>query len=285
MQPFMEAFPEALRALGRVDGQTITLDWRFASPDPGQLVRQVDDLVARAVDVLVAGGTLAAVPAMRATTAIPIVFVGVSDPVRSGLVVSLAHPASNLTGISLLAPQISAKCLELLSGVAPGLRRCVVLADPANPSIPLTFEATRQAADALGVSVHRIDVRSADDLPTAFELGANWGAQGIVVLPANLLQQLASPIAAMAMQAHLPTAFPAREDVEAGGLLGYGPSLTDQWRRAAAYVDKILRGVKPSDLPIEQPSAFDLVVNRTAAETLGIAIPPDIAALVTEWVQ
>jgi putative ABC transport system substrate-binding protein len=285
MTPYLEAFPEALGALGWVDGRTITLDWRFTADNPDLISRQAENLVALPVDVLVVGGSITAIPAMHATTTIPIVFVGVSDPVGSGLVASLAHPASNLTGISLLATQASAKYLELLKGVVPGLTHLVVLADPANPSTPLTLDATQVAADALGVGVQRINVRGAEDLPSAFELASTWGADALLMLPANIFEQLGGQIAAMALQAHLPTAFNAREPVENRGLLGYGPNLTEIQRRAAVYVDKVLKGAKPADLPVEQPTAFEIVINRTTAQALGLTIPPDVAAQITEWVS
>jgi putative ABC transport system substrate-binding protein len=281
MTPYLEGFPEAL---GWVDGRTITLDWRFTAANPDLIVRQAEALVARPVDELGVGGSITAVPAMHSTTTIPIVFAGVSDPVGSGLVASLAHPAGNLAGMSLLATQASAKYLELLKGVVPGLTRLMALADPANLGTPLTFDATLAAADALRVGVQRVDVRGDEDLPLAFELASTWGADALLMLPANIFERLGGQIAAMALHAHIPTAFNAREPVGNRGLLGYGPNLTEIERRAAVYVDKALKGAEPADLPFEQPTAFEIVINRTTAEALGLTISPDVAAQVTEWV-
>jgi putative ABC transport system substrate-binding protein len=284
MTPYL--FSEALGKLGWVDGQSIALDYRVADAgDPEQWASQVADLVARRVDLLVVSGAPRAALAIHATATIPIIFVQVGDPIGKGLVASIAHPGGNVTGIALQAPEYNgSKHLELLKVVIPGLRRVGILNDPASPATPAWLEAIQHPADALGLTVQRSDVRTAEDLPPAFESALSWGAQGIELLPDGLLVELRHQIAAVALQTHLPTVG-GMGFVVAGALLGYGPSTSDSSRLAAMYADKVLRGVKPADLPVQQPTSFGLGINLKTAQALRITIPADVAAQVTQWVQ
>jgi putative ABC transport system substrate-binding protein len=267
-----EALIKGLRELGYVHGQNIVIEWRYAEGNTERLPTLADELVRLRVDVLVAaGGTPPALAAKRATTTIPIVMTNVGDPVESGLVASLARPGGNITGLTSASPHLSGKRLELLKEVLPGLSRVAVLWNPANPSAALQFKETQAAARALGLQIQSLEARGPDDFEHAF--GAAKRSGGILVVGDPMFTLHRTRLTDLAGRNRLPAMYVFGVFVEAGGLMSYGTSLSDLWRRAAYYVDKILRGAKPADLPVEQPTKFELVINLKTAKGLGVKIP------------
>jgi putative ABC transport system substrate-binding protein len=275
--PFVEAVLEGMRTLGYVEGQNLVLEYRGAA---GQYERYPDlaaELVRLPVDVLVVGGTAATRAAQHATHTIPIVMAGTADPVGHGLVASLARPGGNITGLSLLMTELPGKGLELLKEAVPQSTRVAVVANPADPTYETRMHNLRRAAQALGLHLHVQDVRRADELDPAFAVMTREGADALFVLPdVALMDPLHGRIAALATQRRLPAMYGWKAYVEEGGLMSYGPSNADIARRAAVYVDKILKGAKPADLPVEQPMKFELVINLKTAQALGITIPPSL---------
>ena len=229
--------------------------------------------------------TPAALAAKHATQTIPIVILTAIDPVGAGLVASLARPGGNLTGLSILAPELNGKRLELLQEVVPGMTRVAVLWNAANPANASAWQETQAAAGALGLRLHSQDVRGPQDLEGASALMAQARPEALLVLGDALLAMHRPQIAAFATQQHLPSVFATREEVVAGGLMSYGPSLPDLYRRAATYVDKILKGTKPADLPVEQPMKFELVLDLKTAQALGLTIPPLVRFRADEVIQ
>jgi putative tryptophan/tyrosine transport system substrate-binding protein len=283
--PNLQVFLTALRGYGWVDGDNLSLEIRLADGRLQALPALAEDLARLPVDVIVSNGTEETVPARRATAEIPIVMINVSDPVGSGLVASLSRPGGNVTGLTNLAVGLAAKRLELLKDVHPGVHRVGVLQDPGNPSQVLALAETRSAAEAGRVHIQTFDVTNADDLERAFEEITTWKAHGVLALPSGLLVSLAGRVAELANKHALPGVFPNRAYVEAGALASYAVRNSDNFARAATYVDKILRGAHPAGLPVERPTTFDLTVNVRTAQTLGLTIPPEVAAQVTEWVN
>jgi putative ABC transport system substrate-binding protein len=279
----IEAFRHGLRDLGYVEGHTITLEYRFADGQADRLPALVAELVRLPVDVLVVDGTVALRPAQHATTAIPIVMVA-GDPVGAGLVASLAHPGGNITGLSMMIPDLSGKRLEFLKAAVPTLSRVAVLRHRDAPVDPYVTE-TQAAAHALGLQLHVLEVRSPDEFAQAFAAMTRAQADALVVIPSGLFFSQRSQLAALALQHRLPAVFLEREFVEAGGLMAYGPSLSDLSQRVATYVHKILQGAKPADLPVEQPTRFELVINLKTAQALGMTIPPSLLLLADEVIQ
>jgi putative ABC transport system substrate-binding protein len=272
-----EAFRQGLRELGYVEGGSIVIEYRFAEGKLERLSDLAADLVRLKVDVLVAaGGTPAALAAKRATATVPIVMTNIGDPVAVGLVASLARPGGNVTGLSLLGPDTAGKRLELLREVVPALSRVAVLWNPANPSHALHLEETRAAARALGVQVQSLEARGPEDFETAFK--AARGASGILALGDPVYRLHRAAIIDLAGRNRLPAMYEFTQFVEAGGLMCYGASLDDLYRRAATYVDKILKGAKPADIPVEQPMKFELVINLKTAKQIGLTIPPNVLA-------
>ena len=272
---YNEAFRRGLRELGHVEGGSIVIEYRYAEGKIERLFDLASELVRLKVDVLVAaGGAPAALAAKRATTTVPIVIASVSDPVALGLVASLAHPGGNVTGLSLLGLDTAGKRLEILKDVVPALSRVAVLWNPANPGMAPLLEETRVAARALGVKVQSLEARGPEDFETAFK--AAGGAGGILPLgdPVHVLHRAA--IIGLAGRYRLPAMYSFRQFVEDGGLMCYGASLDDLYRRAATYVDKILKGTKPADLPVEQPMKFEFIINLKAAKQIGLTIPPNV---------
>jgi ABC-type uncharacterized transport system substrate-binding protein len=272
--PRLEAFRHGLRDLGYVEGRTITLEYRFAEGQAARLPALAEELVRLPVDVLVVDGTIAIRPAQHATTTIPIVMVA-ADPVGAGLVASLAHPGGNSTGLSLMIPDLSGKRLELLKEAVPHLSRIAALWHQDAPVGPYLTE-TQAAAQALGLQLHALVVRSPDEFDQAFAEMTRAHADALVLMPSGLFFSHHTQLAALAVQHRLPAMFMEREFVEAGGLMAYGPSLADLSRRAATYVHKILQGAKPADLPVEQPTKFELIINLKTAKELGLTIPPTV---------
>ena len=276
--PFAEAFRQGLRGLGYVEGQNIALEERWAEGRFDRLPSLAAELVRLKVDILVTASTPAAQAGQQATQSIPIVLTNVSDPVESGLVSSLARPGGNVTGLSLMHPELAGKRLELLKEVIPKLSRVAVLSNPANPIMPPLLRETEAAARALGVQLQVVEVRDPSDFDSAFSAMTRERAGALVVLPDAIFQNERTRIAGLAAKARLPAMYAWREAVDAGGLMAYGASVPDIFRRAATYVDKILKGTKPADLPVEQPKNFEFIINLKAAKQIGLTIPPNVLA-------
>ncbi len=274
--PFVEAFLEGMRALGYVEGQHFVLESRGAEGQYERFPALAAELVRLPVDVLMVPNTSAALAAKQATSTIPIVMTGMGDPVGTGLVASLAWPGGNITGLAILQPELIGKQLEFLKAVLPTVSRVALLWNPANPSHALDVRAAEVAAQALGVQLHRVEARGPDAFDSAFAAMTSAHAGALLVLGDTMFREHRGRLAELAATSRLPTMHNSRPYVEAGGLLSYGVSLEDSWRRAATYVDKILKGAKPADLPVEQPMKFELVINLKTAQALGIAIPPSI---------
>jgi putative ABC transport system substrate-binding protein len=288
--PWVKSLWEGLRELGWVEGQNLSVERRDqagATPQNDQISAAVAELVALHVDVLVTSGRPATLAARQATNTIPIVFANVSDPVGVELVASLARPGGNLTGVSQGASTpLNGKRLEVLRAVVPGLIHLAEIVDSINPAAnALGLAYIQAAAGALGVQVQALYVASADDLTGAFRTAASWPAHGAIVSESGLFLAERARIAALAAGIHLPAMYHANEFVDAGGLMSYGTSQRSTHKRAATYVDKILRGAKPADLPVEQLTTVEFAVNVEAAQALGLTLPPGVAAQVTEWVQ
>jgi putative tryptophan/tyrosine transport system substrate-binding protein len=283
--PFVEAFLEGMRALGYVEGQHFVLEYRAAAGQHERFPALAAELVQLKPDVIVTQGTPAALAAKDATTTIPIVMVGVGDPVESGLVASLARPGGNVTGLSLLAPELVGKQLELLKDVLPTVSRVAVLWNPANPAHALQVRAADVAARALGVQLHRVEARGPEAFDGAFAAMTRAHAGALLVLADTLFFEYRRRLAELAATSRLPIMHYSRAFVEAGGLISYWASEPGGWRRGATYVDKILKGAKPADLPVEQPTKFELVINLKTAEALGITVPPSLLLLADEVIQ
>jgi ABC-type uncharacterized transport system substrate-binding protein len=269
----IEAFRHGLRDLGYVEGRNITLEYRFADGQADRLPALVAELVRLPVDVLVVDGTTAIRRAQHATTTIPIVMAVSGDPVGEGLVASLAWPGGNITGLSSRAPEVSGKRLELLKEAVPQLSRVAALWHRDAP-VGSYLTETQAAAQALGLQLQALEVESPDALDQAFAAMTRAHADALVVLPSAQIGSHQRVVAELAMAHRLPTMFGGRDAAEAGGLMSYGPNYAEFYRRAATYVDKILKGTKPADLPVEQPMKFELVLNFKTAKALGITMPP-----------
>jgi putative tryptophan/tyrosine transport system substrate-binding protein len=282
-----EAFLEEMRALGYVEGQHLVMEYRGAEGQYERFPALAAELVRLPVDVLLVPNTPAALAAKHATTTIPIVMVGLGDPVGSGLVASLARPGGNITGLSVLRPDLVGKQLEILKDLRPTVSRVAVLSNPANPSSALSVRAAEEAVQALGVQLHLVEARGPDAFDRAFAAMTRAHAGALLVLGDPMFVQHRRRLAELAATSRLPTmhSIQCRAFVEAGGLLCYGASLLDQWRRAATYVDKILKGTKPADLPVEQPTKFDLVINLKTAQALGLTIPPTLLFQATDVIR
>jgi len=283
--PRLEAFRQGLRDLGYVEGRNIAIEYRWAEGRVERLPDFAVELVGLKVDVIVALSTPDALAAKKATRTIPIVFVTAGDPVGSGLVAGIARPGGNVTGLSLLAPEIVARQLQLLKEAVPKVSRVAVLSNPANPYTALLVKETEAAARSLGVRVQLVGVRGADALDDAFSAIAKERPGALFVLFDPLLFGQRTRIAEFANKNRLPAMYAHREYAEAGGLMAYGSDLRDNFRRAATYVDKILRGAKPADLPVEQPTKFELVINLKTAKALGLTIPPSLLQRADEVIQ
>jgi putative ABC transport system substrate-binding protein len=272
----VEAFRQGLRDLGYVEGQNVIIEFRFADGKYDRLSSLATELVRHRVDVIMAFTIPATRAAKNATTAIPIIFAQVLDPVGAGLVTSLARPGANVTGVSIMVEELSGKYLELLKEVAPRISRVAVLWEPDQPAGALLLRQIEKAATSLGVQLQPLTVRDPNDLESAFSSVAKMRADAILVLPSSLFNLHRHRLAALAASSRVPAMFVRREFVDAGGLMSYSPNFADQARRAATYVDRILRGAKPADLPIERPTKFDLVINLKTAKALGLTISPSL---------
>jgi putative ABC transport system substrate-binding protein len=279
----IEAFWQGLRDLGYVEGQTIVIEYRWAEGREERLLPLAAELVGLPVDCIVAGTTRAVQAAQRATRTIPIVIAVSADPVASGFVASLARPGGNITGLSLMAPEVGGKRLEWLRDIRPGVSRVAVLWNPAQPGSGIELQGLEGAAQALGLQLYPLEVRTPDEFESAFTAMHREGADALLVLrDPLLLDRHHRDIAALALQHQLPAMYGWRAFVEAGGLMSYGPRVSDLFRRAAYYVDRIVKGTKPADLPVEQPTQFELVLNLKTAEALGLTMPPHLLVLADE---
>ena len=276
---------QGLRDLGYVEGQNLVIERRYAEGSTESLRDLAAELVRLQVDVIVTGGANAARVAQHATRTIPIVFMASSDPVGVGLVTSLARPGGNITRLSSLGPELGGKRLELLKEAVPTASRVVVLFNPANISAGHQWREMEGAAWSLGVQLHALEVHHADELEHAFDTATGEGAGALIVFGDFLLGTHRTRILHLAAKSRLPVMSEERAYVDAGGLMSYGPSLADIYRRAAGYVHKILKGAKPADLPVEQPIKFELVINLKTAKALGITIPLHLLRLADEVLQ
>jgi putative tryptophan/tyrosine transport system substrate-binding protein len=270
--PYIAIFRQALRALGYVEGGNIAIEYRYADGDYNRLPALAADLVRRKVDIVVTEGTPPTRAARQATTTIPIVMTVTGDPVAAGLVTNLARPGGNLTGASFFFPEMAAKRVQLLKEVIPTLSRVTVVWNPSNAVHGPVVKSVEEAAKALGVAVQHVKIRLPADVDDAL-LAISRGRDSLVVLEDAMINVCSTQIADAAAKHRLPTIFGLTTFVEAGGLMAYGPNRPELWRRAATFVDKILRGAKPGDLPVEQPVRFDLAINVRTAERLRLTIP------------
>lgn len=272
--PMLAAFLDGMRELGYVDGKTIVVEKRFGLGTVGKYPEMARELVGLGVDVLVVGGGVAARAARDATSAVPIVFTSVGDPVAAGLVASLSRPGGNATGLSNVVSDLSGKQLELLKLAAPRIGRVAVLHNSLNSGPALTV--TREAARSLGLEVAPLDVRHAGNLQGVLTQAVEWKAEAILALSDPVLGNALSPLAKFALTHRLPAIYSRDEFAQSGGLLAYGPDFASNYRRAASYVDRILKGAKPGDLAVERPTKFDLVVNLKTAKAIGLPVPKAI---------
>jgi ABC-type uncharacterized transport system substrate-binding protein len=273
----IEAFRQGLRELGYVEGKNIVIEWRYAEGKLDRLPALAAELVRLKVDIIVTAGPPPTRSAKQATSTVPIVMALDDDPVGSGFAASLARPGGNITGLATLDPELSGKQLELLREIVPKLSRVGVLGDVTRPGTPQALREINVAAGAFGVQVQYLEVRGPKDIETAFRAAGKERADAALVLPSYLISQRRQ-VTDLAVKSRLPVIYPRPEYVEDGGLVFYGASITDLYRRAATYVDKILKGAKPADLPIEQPKKFELIINLKAAKQIGLTIPPNVLA-------
>jgi len=275
--PNVEAFQQSLRALGYVEGQNLAIEYRYAENHLERLPDLAAELVRLPVDLIVTSGTPATRAAKHATTTIPIVMAGIgADPVEAGLVASLARPEANVTGVAAIGTAGWEKRLELLREVVPRFVRLAVLWNPANPGNALCLSAVQSSAMALGVQLHALEVRDTNAFESAFAQIIQEPPDALLICWDGVTLHHASTIAHFAVQSRLPTLAALREYAQAGALMSYGTSIPGQWRRAAYYVDKILKGTKPTDLPVELPMQFELVINLKTAQALGLTMPPTL---------
>jgi putative ABC transport system substrate-binding protein len=279
------AFPRGMREFGYVEGKNLVIEWRFADGKVERLPGLAAELVRLKVDVIVAGATPSVQAAHLATTTIPIVLVAVPDPVGEGFVTSLSRPGGNITGLSTIGTEVSIKQLELLRAVVPKLSRVAVLFNPLNPSDSLILEQIHGAAYTTGVKVFPVEASTASQIETGFGGMTRARTGGLIVAADELFYGQRAQIAKLAVRNHLPTIFSDWELTEAGGLMSYGQNLAEHYRRAATYVDKILKGAKPGDLPVEQPTILELVINHKTVKALGIKIPNSILLRVDRVIE
>ena len=278
IQVRLEAFRQGLRELGHVEGKNLVIEYRYAEGKLDRVPALAAELVRLNVDVIVTGGSAATRPAKEATMRIPIVMAQDTDPVGNKFVASLARPGGNITGLSILAPELSGKQLELLKEIIPKLYRAVILANSNEPGYLQLRKETQLAAEALRVKIQFLDARGSKDVETAFREATKRRADAVLVPAMPIIVSQRAQIADLAEKNRLPAMYGQPEYVEAGGLMFYGASITELFRRAATFVDKILKGAKPADLPVEQPKKFEFVINLKAAKQIGLTIPPNVLA-------
>jgi putative tryptophan/tyrosine transport system substrate-binding protein len=282
---FLNAFRDGMRERGYVEGQNLVIEYRAPTAASEQNRDVATDLVRGGYDVILAWTTPSVIAASRATSTVPIVFVGVADPVGQGLVAGLARPGANVTGIANFASDLSGKMIELLQEIAPGVRRLGAVRNPDNPGVTVQLQQLVDAARALGLEIQVVDARVPAEFEAAFAQLRQGGVQGVVLLADSSLLEHAGAIAALAQQARLPTVFQRRESVEAGGLLSYGPNIRDAFHQVAGHIDRILKGVRPADIPVEQPTRIELVINLKTAKAIGLEVPPTLLARADEVIE
>jgi len=285
-QPFVRPFLEGLKDLGWVDGQNIAIEWRFAGGRAERLPALAAELVRLGVELIVVPSTPTAVAAKRATSTIPLVTVGGNDPVAVGLVASLAHPGGHITGLTIsLGPEIAGKQLQLLRETAPKASRVSVLWNPTTPGNALALNETEVAARTLGVELQLLEARNRSDLDGAFSAISTKSSGALHVLADVMFVTHRRHVAELAAKGRLPAMYAQREFVDDGGLMSYGAKVSANFRRAATYVDRILKGARPADLPIERPTVFELVINLRTARGLGLTIPPSLLARADQVIE
>ncbi len=272
------AFRQGLRDLGYVEGKNLVIEWRSAEGKADRLPGLAAELVRLKADIIITGGPTSNRAAKDTTSTIPVVMAYDNDPVGNGFVASLARPGGNITGLSTLAPEISGKQLELLKEIVPRLSRVAVLGTSTNPGNAQSLRETERAAGALGVKLQFLDIRSPKDIQTAFQDARKGRADAALVLAGSILNSHRAQVVELGAKSRLPAIYPYPEYLEDGGLITYSVNFTDLFRRAATYVDKILKGARPADLPVEQPTKFELVINLKTAKQIGLTIPPNVLA-------
>ena len=280
-----QAFRQGLRDAGYAEGRDVVIEWRSANGDYDRVPELAADLVQRKVDVIVVDSTLATQAVKRATSTIPIVMALVADPVGSGLVASLAHPGGNVTGLSMMMADLSAKRLQLLKEAIPRLTRVAVLWNPDTPYHPKVIEELKAVAPSLSIELSFVSARTPEEIGPAFSAVSRAHAQALYVIEDAFFFTHRTTLLKLASKARLPVIYGERHFADEGGLMSYGPNFGDLFRRSAGYVDKILKGAKPGDLPIEQPTKFELVVNLKTAKALGITIPESILLRADEVIR
>jgi ABC-type uncharacterized transport system substrate-binding protein len=273
-----QAFRQGLRDLGWVEGKNLSIEYRYAEGRSDQLPDLAADLVRLKVDIIVASSGTDALAAQNATRTIPIVMASAGDPVAIGLVESLARPGGNITGLSQIAPELAGKRLELLKEIVPKLSRVAVFWNPQGRTSTVAWKEIQLPARELGIKLHSLEVRSSNDFDKAFDDATKAGAGALVIMPDPVFVTNLKRIADFAATSRLPSISHLTEFVDSGGLAAYGPDRSDMFRRAATYVDKILKGTKPADIPVEQPMKFELVINLKTAKQIGLTIPPNVLA-------
>jgi len=274
----IEAFRQGLRELGYAERKNIVIEYRYAERKVDRLPALAAALVRLKVDVIVTSGSQETIAAKKATNTIPIVMINVGDPVGSGFVTSLARPGKNITGLSTVSPELSGKRLELLKEIIPNLSRVAVLGESTSPDNAISLKELELAAQALKVKLQYLDVLSVNDIETSFRAAGKERADAVLVLSSFVLTSQRRQIIDLAVKSRLPASYARPEFVESGGLMTYGVNLNDLARRAATYVDKILKGAKPADLPVEQPTKFEFIINLKTAKQIGLTIPPNVLA-------
>jgi putative ABC transport system substrate-binding protein len=280
-----DGFFRGLRELGYAEGQNILVEGRWYGERADRLPALASELVRLKVDVIVAGAAPAPEAARRITSTIPIVMANHNDPVGSGLVVSLARPGRNVTGMSTLAPELMGKRLQLLKEAIPGLSRVAVLSNPAVPSQTLELKEAKVAAGLLKVQLQLLEVRAPGEFAGAFSAMTKERADGVIIIVSSMFYAERARIAKLATESRVPTIYGVKEFADAGGLMTYGIDVHESFRRAATYVDKILKGAKPADLPVEQPTKFELVINLKTAKTLGLTLPQSLLVRADQVIQ
>ena len=283
--PVVVEFVDELRSLGYVEGQNVSIEFQFAAGKVDRLPDMVADYVHRKIDIIVAATSLAAIPAKKATTTIPIIGLGVHDGIGAGLWTSLARPGGNVTGLEALAPEIDAKRVEILKGILPHLSRMTVLYNPDVPGSVAHLEYVMAAAKVVGTAVLVVEVRSPVEFDGAFAAIQSNRPDAVLVVTDPLTFQERKRIDSFATEHRIPMVYEFKEFLQQGGLVSYGPSLGGMWRRGAHYVDKVLKGAKPADLPVEQPTKFELVINLKTAKALGLTVPSSLLARADEVIE
>jgi putative tryptophan/tyrosine transport system substrate-binding protein len=281
----LEALTQGMKEYGWVEGENITFEYRFVDGNADALPKLAAELVQLRVDAILTDGTPATQAAKNATQIVPIVMAAVNDPVASGFIASLKRPGGNITGLGLLTPEIAGRRLQLLTEMVPHLARVAVLSNPANPSYALFLKPTQAAAQSLGIELQVAEAPRPDKLESAFAAITTARASALIVFQDAMFYGQHPRIVAMAAASHLPTLFSEKQVVEAGGLMSYGPSIPSNFRRAALYVDKILRGAKAADLPVELPTTFEFVINLKTAKALGLTVPDKLLSTADEVIE